>query len=522
MASNICKLNINKKCQYKAVRSKSLGGGNYGEVLLVEKNNKKFAFKILRKEDDFTGKATPRHIENSIELDILFRLDSPYLNKGESITEIGECDKNFIGLAVNILNKDLFNSLVDEDLNYNQKKKIMKDVALGLKCLHDNNYIHLDIKPENMMYKKQNSDVVGVLIDYGLASYNPTKKPFNTQHPRISRGYEPPSAFEMFKDKKLKYPYYGKYSSASDIWSLGISFAEIITDGYKLIDIKKEHSKENLIRLFNEDNISDTLEKRVFKYANIEDEKEKALLKDLLINMLMINDDERYTITQVIRHSYWTSSGTPVFSLEYCSNVEPEKINLEKSNINDLHYLGIYDIIDYCKKNFYNAPLEIFFMAIDIYLRTISKCSSEEEVSLRKVNNLAIASCLIAYKFFYWSEFENDFIKENSNITTNEEIQIYKALNGMIKTDRYFEAAETFEDLTNIYKDLLFHSEDNVKFFYDESYKYMINKNILNYLNIDAKPYVMSLRNKERISSGSKELKPVDKYQLKISDFFEY
>jgi serine/threonine protein kinase len=515
MSSNICKLNINKKCQYKSIKSKSIGEGNYGEVFIVEKDDKKFAYKRLRKEDDYTGRVTSRNINNSIELDILFRLNSPYLNKGESIVEIGECDKNFLGLVVNILNKDLFNSLIDNELEYSKKKKIMKDVALGLKCMHDNNYVHLDIKPENMMYKKENDDVTGVLIDYGLASYNPTKKPFYTQHPRITHGYEPPSALEEYKDKKTKGHYYGKYSSTSDIWSLGISFGEIIANGRKMVDTRKEVSKDVLTKLFNENNISDTLEKRVFKYVKFNDEKEKALLMDLLINMLMINDNERYTIKQVINHSYWLSSNVPIFSLEYCRNYVPDIIDLSKYPIQDLHYLGVYEIVDYCKKKLANYPLEIFFMAIDIYLRTIIKCSPEEKITYKKVKNLAVASCLVAYKFFNWSEEYEDFIEEEGKITSNEEIQIYKALNGIIKADRYFEEAETFEDLTNIYNTLLFHSEDNVKFFEDEGYKYMINKNILNYLNVsDPKQFMVSMR--------KKEFKPVDKYELKIKDFFEY
>jgi hypothetical protein len=231
--------------------------------------------------------------------------------------------------------------------------------------------------------------------------------------------------------------------------------------------------------------------------------------------MLMIDDKERYTIDQVIKHSYWITSNVPILSLDYCRSFVPEKIDLSQSGIQDLHYLGVYEIIDYCKKELANYPLEIFFMAIDIYLRTVSKCSTEEKINYKKVKSLAIASCLIAYKFFNWSEEYDDLVEEKAKITSNEEIQIYKALNGVIKADRYFEEVETFEDLVNIYNALLFHTEDNVKIFEDEGYKYMINKNILNYLNIvDAKEFIVSMR--------KKEFKSVDKYELKIKDFFEY
>jgi hypothetical protein len=356
--------------------------------------------------------------------------------------------------------------------------------------------------------------VIGVLIDYGLASYNPSGKSFYTQHPRITHGYEPPSALEEHRDKKTRERYYGKFNKACDVWSLGISFAEIICDGRRIVNTRKENTEESLIKIFNENNISNTLESRVFKYVKFNDEKEKSLLKDLLINMLMVKENERYTIEEVIRHSYWLSSSVPIFSLDYCRNNIIENIDLEKSSIQDLHYLGVYEINDYCVKNLSDYPLEIFFMAIDIYLRTISKCTPEEKITFRKINNLAVASCLIAYKFFYWSEHEIDVIEDKSDITFNEEVQIYKALNGVIKNDRYFQAAETFEDLVNVYNNLIFPSDDNIKYFEDEGYKYTINKNILSYLNIDAKEFIISQR--------KKSFETINKYNLKIKDFFEY
>jgi serine/threonine protein kinase len=160
---SICKLRINKKCQYKSTGGKEIGSGAYGSVTIVERNKKPFAFKRLRNEDDETGEFEERDISNPIELDILFRLRSPYLNKGEAISEIGECDPNFIGLVVEIIKGNLYDSLKKKDLNYIQKKKIMRDVTMGLKCLHDNDFVHLDIKPDNMMYNiDENKNVSGI------------------------------------------------------------------------------------------------------------------------------------------------------------------------------------------------------------------------------------------------------------------------------------------------------------------------------------------------------------------------
>jgi hypothetical protein len=172
MSSNICKLNINKKCQYKFPKRRSLGEGNYGEVIVAEKDDKTFAFKILRKQDERTRKVYPRNIENPIELDILFRLNSPYLNKGESITEIGECNKDFTGLAVNRITKDLFDALTDELLDYNQKKKIMKDVDI---LCHAAAYAHEGLSSFSPVLIS-NNNVTGSVSVFTAAIINKVKR----------------------------------------------------------------------------------------------------------------------------------------------------------------------------------------------------------------------------------------------------------------------------------------------------------------------------------------------------------
>lgn len=516
---SICKLKINDKCQYKSTGGKEIGSGAYGSVTIVKKNDKNFAFKRLRDEDDETGDFEERDIRNPIELDILFRIRSPYLNKGEAISEIGECDPNFIGLVVEIIKGNLYDSLKKKELNYTQKKKIMRDVTMGLKCLHDNDFVHLDIKPDNMMYNiDKDKNVTGILIDYGLCTYNPKNKPFVSQHPRITPSFEAPENLLEFRKDGSKY--YGEFDKSSDIWSLGISFCEIVNDNHHIVKTPSNNSKKKkkyLIENFNENKIEATLEETVFKYNLFPNEEEMKLFKDLVINMLMINPKERYTVENVLQHKYWFSKDYNTFSLvNICTEAKIDDYSL--GYLNQLHLYGVFDVIDFCKKELKHLPLETFFMAIDIYLRVCSKCEFSEIMTKKKVKNLANYCCLVAYKFFNWSELDEEIHYDILEINTSEEIEIYKALEGKIHTERYFKAAETYQDLVNVFYGLIYPSEGNEAYFEIGKEQFVINKNIINYLNQDAKTYILSQRQNESLENS----KAFNKHELKISDFFKY
>ena len=289
---------------------------------------------------------------------------------------------------------------------------------------------------------------------------------------------------------------------------MGISFCEIINNNSSVIS-SKENTYEGIFKLFNEKNIEKTLDDRVFNLVSME-EKEKKLLKDLIINMLMIKPGERYTIDQVLKHRYWIDSDVKIFNLESCSKEKADDIILD-NNIYTLHLLGIYELIEFCKIKLGKYSLEILFLAIDIYLRTISKCNPLENITLLKVSNLAHYCAMEAFKYLYWSEYNDDIYEEIEKIWFSEEIKIFKALDGKINTERYFRFAETMEDLQNIYNGLIYPSEENIGYFEYNDEEYEINRNIMNYLNQDGKEYILSKRKQPFV--------PIDKYKLKIKDF---
>ncbi|KAK7184699.1 hypothetical protein DPSP01_000429 [Paraphaeosphaeria sporulosa] len=90
--------------------------------------------------------------------------------------------------------------------------KILLDLSLGLKFIHDSNFIHLDLKPANILI-----DFGGWLkiADFGLATPWPAQKGIDGEG---DRAYLSPEAL------------HGRFDKPSDIYALGLIMSEIAGD----------------------------------------------------------------------------------------------------------------------------------------------------------------------------------------------------------------------------------------------------------------------------------------------------
>jgi serine/threonine protein kinase len=50
-----------------------------------------------------------------------------------------------------------------------EAKKYIRQVCEGLQHMHENNIVHLDLKPENIVFETRNSDKLKI-VDFGLAA----------------------------------------------------------------------------------------------------------------------------------------------------------------------------------------------------------------------------------------------------------------------------------------------------------------------------------------------------------------
>lgn len=98
----------------------------------------------------------------------------------------------------------------------NEIRKVIRAVTTAVKALHDNNIVHLDIKPQNIMFNTQGDDVTYKLIDFGGA-----QKLYDKQYGDIcyTPGYQSIDFTGFYCDLSL----------SDDIWSIGMTAYTLYT-----------------------------------------------------------------------------------------------------------------------------------------------------------------------------------------------------------------------------------------------------------------------------------------------------
>ncbi len=98
---------------------------------------------------------------------------------------------------------------------------MMLQLAYGLKAIHDQNYLHRDIKPDNIFVAELENGTLNFKIgDFGLMAY---KEP----NEKIKEGVSLKTKFFASPEAKE-----GKYGFFSDIYSLGVSVHYMASGGY--------------------------------------------------------------------------------------------------------------------------------------------------------------------------------------------------------------------------------------------------------------------------------------------------
>jgi serine/threonine protein kinase len=97
-------------------------------------------------------------------------------------------------------------------------RKLLKQIASALQYIHIREVIHRDVKPENLILSDVSFTSPVKLVDFGFATTEKALKDQPTTYLCGTRGYIAP---EVLKDKR--------YTSKSDIWSLGVVFYIMIS-----------------------------------------------------------------------------------------------------------------------------------------------------------------------------------------------------------------------------------------------------------------------------------------------------
>jgi serine/threonine protein kinase len=310
--------------------------------------------------------------------------------------------------------------------------KIATQLLIGLNNLHSIGLLHGDIKSSNILYNNKSSDPEQfVLIDLGGVKLSNTKDYFKT----CTLTYRCPEDLEY---ETNNVSVYNNSGYKSDIWSLGIVFAElllgfnpvsIIYNDYKRQNMTIEQIEKNMSNDYKKKNIIDL--KKLFD-AKIEKENKKLSDEELVIFekyiritelMIKTNVEERvgdiYTI-------YKELTGEEL-------NPKKQSYNYNYENLNNEEFLDFrmcfYDkVIQLYEKLTIDLIHGLPFL-IDILDRFFSRYNE-----LNSIDNFdGLEMELIGLSFVYlttiWFESELctfDFVKNRIKLLTNDMTMLKK------------------------------------------------------------------------------------------------
>ena len=242
----------NKKLTYKDFKPlKLIGRGSFGEVLLVRMimNNKLYAMKVLDKK---ILKSKKQQIHTKTERDLMVKINCPFIVDIKSAFQ----DEYKLYIVSEFLQGgDLFFHLHEKKKFSEDKAKFYSmELVLALDCLHKDNMIYRDLKPENVLL---DSDGHIKLTDFGLS------KIFETEDDKAFTVCGTPQylAPEVLLRKG--------YNKSVDWWSFGCLLYEMLT-GKLPFNIKKAK------------NLSINFYKQELNFYNMSEEA-KDLIKKLFI-----------------------------------------------------------------------------------------------------------------------------------------------------------------------------------------------------------------------------------------------
>jgi serine/threonine protein kinase len=198
---------------YKCI--KKLGSGSFADTFLVIdiKDNKKYALKYIKKglKEDIKS-----------EVDILKRIKDKCTKYLICIKRVFRTKKKRHVIVMDYIPKsmDLKTFMKKNKLTKKQLDRIIQELIEGLKLLHRNGIVHMDIKLNNVLIYPTKDGMYSIkYIDYGLSCYKKDFECFTSY--RGTKNYMSPEMLSMdiFNFDEAK---------QSDIWSLGILIYRLI------------------------------------------------------------------------------------------------------------------------------------------------------------------------------------------------------------------------------------------------------------------------------------------------------
>ena len=393
--------NESKTNKYTIIRK--IGEGSFGKVYVVSCNDIQYVMKQI----NLYG-LSKKEIEKTYqEVKILQKFNHPNIIKFKQVFESGINNKNLNIITEYAEKGDLYKLMISRKGKKFEEKIIidwLTQICQALKYIHNKLIIHRDIKPHNIFLTKKGFIKLG---DFGVSkTLNYTLQKVKTCIGTIY--YLPP---EIIKEED--------YSFMADIWSLGVTFYQLMTfklpfDGNNILSITekiisgKEYEKIT--------NYSNNLINVVYKMMSI-DPKNRPKPSDILnmdfIKKRMIEylDENKYNnliSMNVIKH-YQKNINKD--EKEILNDKEDDKNNSNKIKINN--------------KNEKNENKEIKHINIKIHLKDQKLDNKRNKSS----NKISLAQILLKAKNYD----KNVYDIPQKNIPNKDDIDINKINESKIK-----------------------------------------------------------------------------------------
>lgn len=294
------KLVIYKVSCYDIYKNHKLGKGNYSEVFLAKCNDQEKINKYGIKDglvavkkisiSNLNAKSIKKIRDEIQVMDIIKK--NPHPNIVSCYDVIDDIDTIYI--IMEYCSDGDLNKYLGCPLPEKKVKLYFKQIIEGLEYLHNNNIIHRDIKPKNILLTNNKKNIK--LCDFGLSKITNGLTRVNT-----ICGSPLYMAPEILNQKE--------YNNTIDIWSLGIIVYEMLYGYHPLNDCKDLEDLKNFI---NNDQIKIPKE-------NCENQISNDCIN--ILSMLLEKSSNRVNLNQIKNHN-WLKNNISVRKKDELDNSE--------------------------------------------------------------------------------------------------------------------------------------------------------------------------------------------------------
>jgi len=285
---------------------KQLGeAGQFGVTHRCEKlkDKSRFAVKLLNKNRFYRipHKFRERYLRAMHdEIDILTTLSHDNIIKLHSVYE----DKATLYIVMEeCVGGELFQRIVEKG-QYTERDaaKVVKQLLSALHYMHsENNVVHCDLKPDNILFLDKSDDSLVKIIDFGMSKVLP-----RLQYLTHLCGTPYYTAPEVIKEKK--------YNHACDMWSIGVILYVMIF-GYPpfYVDPEKygKHERKAIYEKIKRGFVARvrSTEKHGFGPWFPDHIPVSKEVRHLIAKLLEFKVKNRYTAAEALQHEWVTSQG---------------------------------------------------------------------------------------------------------------------------------------------------------------------------------------------------------------------